>query len=143
MNLALGRKTTTLFLACSLISAAAFAHGDWDKLVGNDYVTVFRDNSTTAIEGPYIRVWTLWSYADPQDDNRGFTYQSSKALLYADCAERSIAFRTALQYEARDGSGTALSDDEKRKSELAFEVPIPDSIGARWVTTLCPLRLTP
>ncbi len=143
MNCGLRRKTVKVLLACSLFGAAAVAHAEWDRVVGNDYVTVFRDNSTMATDGPYIRVWTLWSYNQPQNDDRGFSYRSSKALLYADCEERSIAFRTALQYEARDGSGTALSDDEKRTTELAFEIPLPNSIGARWVTTLCPLKLTP
>ena len=71
MKSALGRKTVKLLWACSLISAAALAHADWDRVVGNDYVIAFRDNCTVGTEGPYIKVWTLWSYSEPQDDDRG------------------------------------------------------------------------
>jgi hypothetical protein len=137
-------KAALCALGCALMTVSAdIAQADWHRMAGDDFVTVFSDKSTLAAEGPYIRVWTLWSYAEPQSDNRGFAYRSSKALLYADCEDGSIAFKAALQYGTADGSGYALSDDEKHLAELGFEVPVPHSIGELWVAALCPLKLTP
>ncbi len=127
-----GLIAVILMLAAGLAQAA-----QWAKVGGSSGNTFYIDKASIIKMDKTRKVWSMQSYAKPQNTPEGKPYRSVKALhLYA-CEERTTTLLSQVFYPEAMGKGEPVENYKYEK--FSPEDIVPDSPFDNALTAACKL----
>lgn len=125
--------------ALALPEAAVASMGIWDG-INRDFgkLLLYLDQASITREGHTDKAWLLFDFLDAQPMPIGFKrYQSVKALVAVDCADRTYAREKEIKYSGPHASGPVISTYAWKRGEQQFEKAVPFTNSQAIVDSVC------
>lgn len=111
-------------------------------LVGNSATSndkyYLRTSTVRRIASGLVQAWSVRDYsAQKFNKYKNYYYKSSIELHSYNCAERSDALLSVVDYSESMGSGQVLNTYNWKTSELEYSYVIPESIGESMLEKVC------
>jgi hypothetical protein len=133
MNSAMAR----LLLFPALLCAAPVAFADWVKIGGNDAVDAYMDLTLLDKKGTYVMSWRLYDYRAPQKTSLGKNFSSAATLDAINCADRTEAMISFIQYDQPMGKGNIVDSRKLARNDWKITRVAPKSIGEELSRVAC------
>lgn len=131
------KATARFLLVPALLCGAPAVFADWIKMGGNDSVDAYMDLKLLDKKGSYVMSWRLYDYRSPQKSSSGKTFLSAATLDVINCADRTEAMTSFVQYDQAMGKGNIVASDKLAQSEWKINRITPNSIGEALSSVAC------
>lgn len=128
---------TRFLLLLTLLCGAPAVYADWVKMGGNDSVDAYMDLKLLDKKGKYVMSWRLYDYRSPQKTPSGKTFRSAATMDVTDCADRTEAMTSFIQYDQPMGKGNIVASDQLPQSRWEIKRIAPKSIGEALAMVAC------
>lgn len=116
---------------------ATVASAGWVKVGGNNNVDAYMDLKLLEKKGTYVMSWRLYDYRSPQKSSSGKTFLSAATLDVINCADRTEAMTSFVQYDQAMGKGNIVASDKLAQGEWKINRITPNSIGEALSSVAC------
>jgi hypothetical protein len=129
----------------ALVIVLAFGHGaclaeTWDQITTSSEAVFYIEKDSHRPFGKYMKAWVHVGYHEGQKHAYGGEYRGVRELVYANCAERTLATKQRAFYSDNFGATAPVSSQTFQDIELTFEEPIPGSVGVAVINRVCARR---
>lgn len=84
----------------------------WEKIGGNEEMTVYINLASYAPKGNLASIWALEDLAKTAANANRQTYQSVKKLLVVACPERTFSVKYQIVHASTMGKGNIIAEDD-------------------------------
>ena len=123
-----------IMLLLSNISVSSFA--GWERIAGNDEITIYIDKSSIRRDDVMVKVWLLDDYRDPQKTSSSGEYLSSIDFLEFDCKAGRRRIHEFVLYSGYMGRGSPIFTSSSTPGSWSNS-EVPGSIGKTLLTVAC------
>ena len=129
--------TARYLLLPILLCCAPVAFAAWVKVGGNDNVDAYMDLELIEKKGSYVMSWRLFDYRKPQKSSSGKAFLSARTLDVINCADRTEAMMSFIQYDQKMGQGNIVASNKLPQRDWEIQRITPNSIGEALAMVAC------